>query len=371
MHNIFVSSLFVLSATAAVLKRQEGGSCYDIPWLANVPAGVPVNIPGVVSNGVHLSCTGSSSSNGAPSTPLPVVSSTTPSIGEEASTISTGSPSQTPTPAPASSSLSNTSNSSSSPSSGAPGCPPNFKGVTFNGGYSVSQFDKIGAAADWITFGLTISGTPTEKDTQGHIPMMAFATDVSAAVTMVNSDNPPEWMLTFNEPDFAYAGTSPTMSPQQAADAIQPLLKSPGKGTKFVAPVTADPTSDWLPQFYQACGCQSFFSAYNIHIYLPTAGQVTDDLSAFHTKFSDKPIWLTEIAPGNANPACSISWDAAGDFMNQVFKWSKNSRFVDRVFWNSGNQIGGGDTNVCNSYLLDSSDNPSPLLTTFQNVDCS
>ncbi|MCJ1451401.1 hypothetical protein MMC28_001737 [Mycoblastus sanguinarius] len=287
MYNLFASSLFILSATAAVLKRQDN---------------------------------------------------------------STATPTTT---------------------TGAQGCPPGFKGVTFNGGYSANQFDKIGAADNWITFGLTIDGTPTTKDTQGHIPMMAFATDVAAAVSMVNGANPPEWMLTFNEPDYAYAGSSPTMTPQQASNAIQPLLKSPGKSTKFVAPVTADPTSDWLPQFYAACGCQSFFSAYNIHIYLPTVQQVTDDLTAFHAKFGDKPIWLTEIAPGNAKPACSVSWAAAGDFMNQVYGWSKKSGFVDRVFWNSGNQIGGGDTNVCNSYLLDDSDNPSPLLATYQAVDCS
>ena len=189
---------------------------------------------------------------------------------------------------------------------------------------------------------------------------------------MVNGANPPEWMLTFNEPDYSYPGPppSPTMSAQEASDAIQPLLHSPGSKTKFVAPVTADPTSSWLSDFYAACGCQSFFSAYNIHVYKPTVDQVTDDISTFHGKFGDKPLWVTEIAP-ISSPACSVSWDAAGDFMNQVYSWAAKSGFVDRVFWNSGNQIGGGDTNVCNSYLLDKSDNPSPLLATYQNVNCS
>ncbi|KAK4690334.1 hypothetical protein P7C71_g6434, partial [Lecanoromycetidae sp. Uapishka_2] len=256
----------------------------------------------------------------------------------------------------------------------APGtCPPLLKAITFNGGYDVSQFDKIGAASNWITFGLSISGTPTSRALAAHIPMMAFSSDVSSAVNLVNGPNPPAWMLTFNEPDYAYPGNppSPTMSPQEASDAIQPLLKSPGTGTKFVAPVTADPESDWLPNFYSICQCQGFFSAYNIHIYLPTVDQVTSELTSFHGKFSDKPIWLTEVAPGNAQPACSVSWDAAGVFMEGVYKWAAGSGFVDRVFWNSGNQVGGGDTNVCNSYLLDMSDDPSPLLATYQNVSCS
>ena len=62
-------------------------------------------------------------------------------------------------------------------SNGTGSCPPNLKAVTFNGGYDVNQFDKIGAADNWITFGLGISGTPTAKGSQGHIPMMAFASD--------------------------------------------------------------------------------------------------------------------------------------------------------------------------------------------------
>lgn len=197
--------------------------------------------------------------------------------------------------------------SGSAPSPGGYDCPGGFKGVTFNGGYDVNQFDKIGGADNRITFGLDISGTPTDKARRAHIPMMAFATDVAKAVDMVNGANAPEWMLTFNEPDFAYAGSSPTMSAEEAADKIQDLIKRPGSRTKFVAPVTADPNSDWLPRFYKACKCQSFFSAYNIHIYNPDIEPVKQGLTNFHNKFGDKPIWLTEVAPGGASPACSVS----------------------------------------------------------------
>ena len=262
-------------------------------------------------------------------------------------------------------------NQTQTPPTGGSGCPPGLKGITFNGGYDVNQFDKIGGADDWISFGLDISGTPTSKGSQGHIPMMAFASHVAQAVQIVNSGSAPEWMLTFNEPDFSYAGITPTMSPEQAADAIKPLLQSPGPRTKFVAPVTADPNSDWLPNFYKACGCQSFFSAYNMHIYTPDIESVKSGLTSFHGKYGDKPIWLTEVAPGGASPACSVSWDAAASYMRQLYSWSKNSGFVDRVFWNSGNQIRGDDTNVCNSYLLDNANNPSPILSAYQGVDCT
>ena len=255
------------------------------------------------------------------------------------------------------------------PSSGN-NCPPNLKGVTFNSGYDINQFDKIGAADHWISFGLGIQGTPSDKAKAAHIPMMAFDSDVDDAVTLVNSGDAPEWLLTFNEPDFSYDNSSPTMTPQQAADSIQRLLKSPGTKTKFVAPVTAvDP--NWLPEFFDKCGCRDFFSAYNLHIYQPTLQAVTDIITNTRKGFGDKPLWITEIAPGNANPSCSVGWDAAKDFMSGVYSYAKNSGYIDRVFWNTGNQIGNGDTNVCNSYLLDTSDNPSPLLEQFQNVGCN
>ena len=240
-------------------------------------------------------------------------------------------------------------------------CPDSFVNVVFNGGYSPSQFSQLTGASNWITFGLGSS--------PGQLPMMAFTSDVSNAVAMVNSANPPAYMLTFNEPDFSYNDITPTMNPQEAADAIQPLLQSPGTSTKFIAPVTADPTSDWLTQFYAACNCQSFFYAYNIHVYYADVGGAQDDIINFHNKFSDKPLWVTEIAPGNANPACSLSWDTVSSYMTEIYTWGARQGWIERIFWNTGNEIP-NDSNVCNSYLLDSDNNPSPLLATFNSLTC-
>ena len=57
--------------------------------------------------------------------------------------------------------------------------------------------------------------------------------------------------------------------------------------------------------------------------------------------------------------------------MRDIYKFAKVSGFVDRVFWNSGNQIDGNDQNVCNSYLVDKAGQPSPLLEMYKAVDCS
>lgn len=262
------------------------------------------------------------------------------------------------------------SNNNTTPPPNAGGCPPTLKSVTFNGGFHPDMFDTIDAAANWISFGLNAASGGSPKAQAAYIPMMAFASDVAEAVSLVTGPNPPVWMLTFNEPDFSYMDKTPKMSPQEAADAIAPLLKAQTT-TKFVAPVTANSDGVWLDQFYVACGCKDFFHAYNIHIYAPTAQQITDTLSTFHAKFTDKPLWLTEVAPGMATPACSLEWDTVKGVMNDVYRFAAGSGFVDRVFWNSGNEIGGGDINVCNSFLLDAGGSPSPLLEHYQAVTCS
>lgn len=405
-------AVFLPFSSAAVLRqRQNGGSCQalvngqatDFSWLCGMPADqrANVNIPGVIQNGVIINPadgssgggtgtgTGTGASNQPATSPVASPESESSNGQQDNSQQNNGqqetSPSSTST-APASTNTGGSSGDTSGSTStndtnsvpdtsghGASGCPAGLKSVTFNGGYSASMFDTIGAANSWTSFGLPISGTASSAASAAHVPMMAFASDVAAAVELVNGANAPDWMLTFNEPDYSYGGFTPTMSPQDAATAIQPLLKSPGTKTKFVAPVTADPLSDWVPQFFAACQCQSFFSAYNIHIYFPTSAQVTAQLTAFRSKYAnDKPVWVTEVAPGNADPACSLSWDAVTGFMNDVYRFAKQSGWVERVFWNTGNQIGPEDHNVCNSWLLDSSGaNASPLLKSYQAVDCS
>lgn len=119
--------------------------------------------------------------------------------------------------------------------------------------------------------------------------MMAFKHHVEDAVKMVNGPDAPEWMLTFNEPDWAYNNKTPTMKPEEAAIAIRPLLDNPGPKTKFVAPVTAL-FPEWLPQFFDACKCRDFFSAYNIHIYKPTMDEVKVVLNENRVLFDDKQL---------------------------------------------------------------------------------
>lgn len=246
-----------------------------------------------------------------------------------------------------------------------------MKNIIFNGEPSIPAFDQITAAEQWITCGFDIQGLDkmSARVREKHIPMMPQAKHVAGAVELISGPNPPEWLLTFNEPDVSYMGVTPLMGPEEAAEAIKPLLAAAvGRPTKYVAPVSADPTSDWLTRFYASCNCRDFFSAYNLHIYTPDAQAGREELAKFHTRFPDKPIWITEVAPGPAH--CSVGWDAAGTFMHSIYAYATSVGYVDKVFWNSGNQIPANDENVCNSYLVGFDGTPSPLFATYQAEDC-
>ncbi|KAL8859230.1 MAG: hypothetical protein Q9178_004168 [Gyalolechia marmorata] len=245
-----------------------------------------------------------------------------------------------------------------------------LKNICFNSGMQPSMFDQMTTASQWTTFGLDIpGGSASSRAKQAHIPMMAFKEHVERAVELVNGPNAPEWLLTFNEPDYSYMGMTPTMKGAEAAEAIKPLLAKPGSKTKFVAPVTAFPDDPFLDEFFAACDCNDFFSAYNIHQYQPTSAGVISTIESYHNKWNDKPLWITELAPGGAN--CALSWDDTNKFMKEMFKFSKDAGYIDKVFWNTGNQIDGKDSNVCNSWLVDGSGKPGPLLEMFEAVDCS
>lgn len=264
---------------------------------------------------------------------------------------------------------SSTSSGSSSSGGGGSGSCGAMKNVCFNGGMNPSMFDKMESASHWITFGLDIpGGSPSPRAKQAHIPMMAFEKHVSDTVKLVNGPDAPEWVLTFNEPDYSYMGWTPTMDGKTAAAAIAPLLAQPGSKTKYVAPATADPNHPFLEEFFAACNCKDFFSAYNVHSYNPDSAATIKAMDEYHGKWNDKPLWITELAPGGG---CGKSPETVGKFFKDMFKFAKNSGYVDKVFWNTGNQIDGKDTNVCDSWLVDGSGKPGPLMDIFNAIDCS
>ena len=259
-----------------------------------------------------------------------------------------------------------------SPPPPPPACPPNLKNIIFNGidgdggEPPQSSIDAITGATNWITF-----GPPTGTSTAKQIPMMAFASDVPRAMSLVQGPEPPEFLLTFNEPDFSYDdGKTPTMTPQEAAANIQDLFRVVTNATKLISPAVALSKNGWLDQFYEACNCRDRFYAYNMHLYKPHIQDALDVITYFHEEYNDKPLWITEIAPGGAEPSCSIAWDTTKEYMSTVYRWGAQQGYIERIFWNSGNQMTNGDVNVCNSYLIGADGTPSPLLEHYNNLGC-
>ncbi|KAL9009289.1 MAG: hypothetical protein Q9173_005662, partial [Seirophora scorigena] len=386
MRCVLLTLVFALSVSARCVRK-------NVPEQAGPTDKKPVEVTGATTFGVTKqaaqngktvftngtspaspsgdqgSNSGSSGSGDSTTTPSESTSgdqgsdSASSGSGDSSTTSSSGSTSGDQASGGAASGSSNSNNASSnSPagsgvtsSGGGSGNCGRLKGVCFNGGMKASMYDMITTATDWITFNMTIPGGGASPRTQkDYVPMMPFKDSVADAVKLVNGPNAPEWLLTFNEPDFSYNGpgySTPTMSPQDAAEAIKPLLAQPGSGTKFVAPGPMNPTGNWLPDFFAACNCQNFFSAYNIHQYQPTSQAVINTITEFRGKFSDKPIWITEVAPGAAG--CGLGLEKVGQFMKEMYKFAKDSGYVDRVFWNSGNKLDHMDTNVCESWLVD------------------
>lgn len=364
MRSILVPLVFALSVSARCVKKQAtSAQSGDSVMSSNTTSSGGQQSPGDMGGSL-----GNSAASASTSTPAG-------SYSDQESTPTTGSSSNS------------TDNSATGPSSPSPSVPAtsvnggagsagtgncgSLKGICFNSGMKLSMYDKITTANTWLTFQPTLPGDGicSDRTRQDHAPMMPFASNVAQAVELVNGPYPPPWMLTFNEPDYSYMGFTPTMSPQEAAEAIKPLLAKPGNNTYYVAPVTADPLSSWVDDFFAACNCRSFFSAYNIHQYQPTSQATIATIESFRARYQDKPIWITEIAPGNAG--CKLGWDEVNQYMKDIYKFAKNSGYIDRVFWNTGNQIGSEDTNVCNSWLVDKDGNPGPLLEMYEAIDCT
>ncbi|KAL8918003.1 MAG: hypothetical protein Q9172_005594 [Xanthocarpia lactea] len=376
MRSFMLMLVCALSVSARCVKRQAANETADaspVVLKSSVKSSVTGQDSQTGSGGRNLleeSSAGSEDFQSATNTTLTPDGQSNDQEGSASSSSNSSSADEGSTSSPGSDDTSTTVTDYSTSGGGASTSCGSLKNVCFNSGMQPSMFDQMTTASQWTTFGLDIpGGSASDRAKQAHIPMMAFKEHVERAVELVNGPNAPEWLLTFNEPDYSYKGMTPTMKGAEAAEAIKPLLAKPGSKTKFVAPVTAFPDDPFLDEFFAACNCKDFFSAYNIHQYQPTSAGVIKTIESYHAKWNDKPLWITELAPGGAN--CALSWDDTNKFMKEMFKFSKDAGYIDKVFWNTGNQIEGGDANVCNSWLVDGSGKPGPLLEMFEAVDCS
>ncbi|BCS28445.1 uncharacterized protein APUU_70015A [Aspergillus puulaauensis] len=245
-------------------------------------------------------------------------------------------------------------------------CSEGLVNIVFNDNYTQSQLAQVTGATNWLTFRF---GTAPKQ-----IPMLPQNKEgVDKAIAAVTGPNPPDYLLTFNEPDLDYKTGEEQLSATDAAELIAPLLKKRGTHTKLIAPVLANQTKPWLDDFYRLCKCQDAFDLYNVHIYRPTVAEAKAEVQTFRDKFNDKPLWISEIAPAHLTGSCptTIPWDKSLQFMQEIYAWGETVDWIHKIFWNSGNEIHCSDTNVAASFLVDKSDKPTPLLKPFNELTCS
>ncbi|KAL0023820.1 hypothetical protein WJX77_008033 [Trebouxia sp. C0004] len=173
----------------------------------------------------------------------------------------------------------------------------------------------------------------------------------------------PSYLLTFNEPNYAYGGGTPTNinSPQQAA-ALWPYIVGnfSSLGIALLAPsaINCAYPSDancryvgsitgWLNAFKAAIGTTAWNNIHGLsyHTYQTSLSGITNDLNSLYSTYG-KPIWVTEIADGSGS-----SMAANQQLMIEFVTWAASRSWIERVFWNQATPSSNGDANVLNSYL--------------------
>jgi hypothetical protein len=146
-----------------------------------------------------------------------------------------------------------------------------------------------------------------------------------------------EQVLTFNEPDGDESGGGTDMSPKEAAEAWEEIVKelgSGGEGLKISSPATtgSEPGFEWLEKWNESCwdmyedtGCEFDFVA--AHWYGAFDG-LASWLGRLHEAWPDKEVWVTEYAL--PQPATQEEVDG---FMNVSLAWLEETEWVARYAW--------------------------------------
>lgn len=176
---------------------------------------------------------------------------------------------------------------------------------------------------------------------QAQIKQCMDPRDVTAAVSMITSPNPPEYLVLFNEPDYSYENITPLTSPQQAASALAPIF-SVKTTTQFLSPAVAFTNTMWLNDFNNACDkcIDKHIPIIAAHIYNKLVDQVMLQITTLHKAWPDKRIWITELAPASsADQGCELDAQRVISWMQSLLPQIVALGYVDRVFWNHGESV--------------------------------
>ncbi|KAL3150709.1 hypothetical protein ABBQ32_000496 [Trebouxia sp. C0010 RCD-2024] len=295
--------------------------------------------------------------------------SSTPSVPSPTSP-SKSSGGSTPQPTPMSGTSSSARATSSSAVAGTQGCGGGKKGVVYDFFFQYCPSVLVTNSAHWINFDSGFDSSCTDPQVVARHQPMVWGTDrIDSSYAAISSlANKPPYLLTFNEPNYAFGGGSPSniVDPVTAAGLWPRLMsKFVPMGIQLIAPSPIDCAGDgnchnvgtaagWLTQFRDTLnkntpGAWDAIHALNYHTYAKDLGSIQSATSKLHQQFG-KPIWITEIAAGGG-----ASMDANIALMEAFVPWANSQSWIERYFWNQATPTPGNDPNIQNSYLVNKS----------------
>ncbi|KAI0971989.1 glycosyl hydrolase catalytic core-domain-containing protein [Xylaria arbuscula] len=205
-----------------------------------------------------------------------------------------------------------------------------------------------------------------------QIRMVVTADDIQAGVDLVTGPNPPAYLQLLNEPDGGFYRQA-VLTPQEAVAALQPFLTA-STSTQYLSPAPAYPESNWLPEFFAACGDACGTDRVPIilaYVYNPDASGAIAAIQAVMGQFPGRTIWITELSPASsADQGCAL--DAAGvvDWMDVVVGWAAQQEVIERVFWNPGDYgtLYPDDPDKCNPSLTNTDGTATALLEAYGSI---
>ncbi|DBA93211.1 TPA: target of Sbf [Trebouxia sp. C0005] len=273
-----------------------------------------------------------------------------------------------PPPPPVESSPATTTTAAASTS----GCSTGKKGVVYDFFFQYGPSVQLTNSDYWLNFDSGFDSSITDSAIIAKHQPMVWGTDrLDSSYSNINGlATKPQYLLTFNEPNYAFGGGTPTnvVDPVTAAGLWPQLMNYfDPLGIQFIAPSAIDCSGDpychnvetaagWLSAFQSAlnsnsatAGAWDAIHALSYHTYATDLESIISETTSLYQQFG-KPIWITEIASG-----ADSSMEANVALMEAFVPWANSQSWIERYFWNQATPAEGTDANIQNSYLVNKS----------------
>ncbi|KAG5641851.1 hypothetical protein DXG03_004110 [Asterophora parasitica] len=114
-------------------------------------------------------------------------------------------------------------------------------------------------------------------------------------------------------------------------------LRAQGIRLGSPAPSSAPSGKTWLVDFFAACAESCTVDFIALHWYGTNAAQFISYVQDMHATFAERPVWVTEWACHNFNPASPNPRQCTAEevtaFLNETQQWMDETEWVERYAW--------------------------------------